>query len=30
VLAGPPTRPLPRVNIELRGDDLVATGIRGA
>ncbi len=30
VLAGPPTRPLPRVNIEVRGDDLVATGIRGA
>jgi Rieske Fe-S protein len=27
VLQGPPPRPLPRIRIEQRGDDLVATGI---
>jgi len=27
VLAGPPPRPLPRVQIEVRGDDVYATGI---
>ncbi len=27
VLAGPPPRPLPRVVLERRGDDLVATGV---
>ncbi|HSD28555.1 MAG TPA: Rieske 2Fe-2S domain-containing protein, partial [Vicinamibacteria bacterium] len=28
VLAGPPPRPLPRVTLERRGDDLWAVGIR--
>jgi nitrite reductase/ring-hydroxylating ferredoxin subunit len=28
VLAGPPQRPLPRVTIERRGDDLYATGVQ--
>jgi len=27
VLAGPPTRPLPRILVERRGDDLVAVGV---
>ena len=27
VLAGPPPRPLPRIEIEMRGDKIVATGI---
>lgn len=27
VLAGPPTRPLPRITLERRGDELFATGI---
>src|SRR5262249_12274268 len=27
-LAGPPERPLPRIVLERRGDDLVATGVR--
>jgi Rieske Fe-S protein len=27
VLQGPPPRPLPRIRIEQRGDDLVATGL---
>ena len=27
VLAGPPSRPLPRIRVERRGDDLVAVGI---
>jgi Rieske Fe-S protein len=27
VLQGPPTRPLPKVNLERRGDDLIATGM---
>ena len=27
VIAGPPPRPLPRVNLEARGDDIYATGI---
>ena len=26
-LAGPPTRPLPRITLERRGDDLFATGV---
>ncbi len=30
VLAGPPTRPLPRIELETRGDELVATGIEEA
>ena len=30
VLAGPPTRPLPKIVLETRGDDLVATGVREA
>ena len=30
VLAGPPPRPLPRILIESRGSDLVATGIAGS
>jgi Rieske Fe-S protein len=30
VLQGPPPRPLPRIRIEQRGDDLVATGIEVA
>ena len=28
VLSGPPERPLPRIVLERRGDDLVATGVR--
>jgi nitrite reductase/ring-hydroxylating ferredoxin subunit len=28
VLQGPPSRPLPRITLELRGADLVATGVR--
>ena len=28
VLAGPPTRPLPRILLESRGDDLVAVGVQ--
>jgi nitrite reductase/ring-hydroxylating ferredoxin subunit len=28
VLQGPPTRPLPRITLERRGGDLVATGLR--
>lgn len=27
VLAGPPPRPLPKITLERRGDDLVATGV---
>ena len=27
VLQGPPPRPLPRIRIEVRGDDVVATGV---
>ena len=27
VLAGPPPRPLPRITLELHGDDIYATGI---
>jgi Rieske Fe-S protein len=30
VLQGPPVRPLPRVELERRGDELVAVGMRGA
>jgi Rieske Fe-S protein len=30
VLAGPPRRPLPRIELETRGDDLVAIGVNGA
>ena len=30
VLAGPPPRPLPRIVLEARGDDLIATGVREA
>lgn len=29
-LAGPPTRPLPRIVLETRGDELIATGVREA
>ena len=28
VLAGPPTRPLPRIELQARGDQLVAIGVR--
>jgi nitrite reductase/ring-hydroxylating ferredoxin subunit len=28
VLAGPPTRPLPRIELEARGNDLVAIGVK--
>ena len=28
VLQGPPSRPLPRIMLERRGSDLVATGVR--
>jgi Rieske Fe-S protein len=28
VLQGPPTRPLPRITLERRGSDLIATGVR--
>ncbi len=28
VLAGPPTRPLPRIELEPRGDELVAIGVK--
>jgi Rieske Fe-S protein len=28
VLAGPPPRPLPRIDLERRGDELWATGIQ--
>jgi len=27
VLQGPPPRPLPRIRVEQRGDDIVATGV---
>jgi len=27
VLAGPPPRPLPKITLERRGDDLVAVGV---
>jgi len=27
VLAGPPTRPLPRIELEARGDQLIAIGV---
>jgi Rieske Fe-S protein len=30
VIAGPPPRPLPRVELEARGDELLAIGVRGA
>ncbi len=30
VIAGPPARPLPRVLLETRGTELVATGIKGS
>ncbi len=30
VIAGPPARPLPRVLLETRGTELVATGMKGA
>ncbi len=30
VIAGPPARPLPRVLLETRGTDLVATGMKGS
>jgi arsenite oxidase small subunit len=30
VLAGPPPRPLPKIVLEARGDELVATGVREA
>ena len=30
VLAGPPTRPLPKVTLEQRGSDLVAVGMSGS
>jgi len=30
VLAGPPTRPLPQILLETRGDQLIAAGIQGA
>ncbi len=30
VLAGPPRRPLPRIELEARGDELVAIGVKGA
>jgi arsenite oxidase small subunit len=30
VLAGPPTRPLPRIELETRGDELVAIGVKEA
>jgi len=30
VLQGPPPRPLPRIRLERRGQDLVATGIEGS
>ena len=28
VLQGPPSRPLPRIVLEIRGDEIVATGVR--
>jgi arsenite oxidase small subunit len=28
-VAGPPTRPLPKIKLEQRGDDLIATGVEG-
>jgi Rieske Fe-S protein len=30
VIAGPPARPLPRVQLEIRGAELVATGMKGS
>jgi Rieske Fe-S protein len=30
VIAGPPPRPLPKITLERRGSDLVATGVEGA
>jgi len=30
VLAGPPTRPLPRIELEARGEELVAIGVKEA